>query len=239
MVLDEGDLVLGTVERITNTIIFVKLPDGSEGTIVSSEIAPGRIKNMRQYVVPKKKIVCKVLRVDGKHINLSLRRVNSKEKKEVMQLFKQEQTSKSAIHSILKEDAKKTEEKILKDFDSLFDFFIKAKEEPKLIEKYIPKKFQEAIKKITEKKQKKIELNQIIFLKCLEDDGIKRLGKIFPDDKELKTTYLSAGKFKIKLTADNYKIGNKKMQEILKMIEENSKANKCEFSSEEVKAKSK
>jgi len=233
----EGDLILGTVERIDNTVVFVKLPNGSEGTIIPSEIAPGRIKNLRQYVVPNKKIVCKILRTSGRHIELSLRRVNSKEKKEVMQNLKQEQTCKSAIHSIIKEKAGKIEEKILKDFDSLFDFFVQAKEDEKLIDKYIPKEFHKAIKKITEKKQRQVELNHLVNLKCLENDGIKRIRKIFPDDKSVKITYLSAGKFKLKLTADNYKEGNKKMQKILNAVELNAKSNKCDFSSEEIKAR--
>jgi len=235
--MEEGDLILGTVERISSTVVFVRLPDNSEGTIITSEIAPGRIKNMRQYVVPKKKIVCKVLRVSGSHVELSLRRVNSKEKKEVMQRYKQEQTSKSAIHSILKEDAKEVEEKILKDFESLFEFLSQAREDNKLIDKYIPKKFHEAIKKITEKKQKKVELNQLVKVKCLEDDGIKRIKKIFPDNKEVKITYISAGEFKVKMTAENYKDGNKKMQKVIETIEENSKSNKCEFSATEIKSK--
>ena len=237
MTYKEEDLILGTVEKIEHTIVFVKLPDGSEGTIISSEIAPGRIKNMRQYVVPKKKIVCKVLKASGKHIELSLRRVNSKEKKEVMQSFKQEQTSKSAIHSILKDDAKEVEEKILNDFDSLFDFFVKAREDEKLITKYFPKKFHEAIKKITEKKKRQVELNYLVKLSCLEDDGIKKIRKIFPEDKSVKITYISAGEFKLKLTAENYKEGNKKIQKIIDTIETNAKSSKCDFSSEEIKAK--
>ena len=237
MAFQEEDLILGTVEKIENTVVFVKLPDGSEGTIISSEIAPGRIKNMRQYVVPNKKIVCKVLKVNGKHIELSLRRVNSKEKKEVMQKFKQEQTCKSAVHSILKDKANKVEEKILEDFDSLFDFFVGAREDEKLINKYFPKDFHDAIKKITDKKKKQVDLNQIVRLKCLENDGVKRIRKIFPDDKGVKITYISAGEFKLKLSANNYKEGNKKMQEILAIVEKSSKSNKCDFSSEEIKGK--
>ena len=47
--MEEGDLVLCKVEKVTNTITFVSLPSGQEGTIVSSEIAAGRIKFMRDY----------------------------------------------------------------------------------------------------------------------------------------------------------------------------------------------
>ncbi|MFH1451958.1 MAG: hypothetical protein ABIF88_02155 [archaeon] len=79
--MEKGDVLLGTVREVTNTVTTVSLPDGKEGTLVSSEIAPGRIKHMRHYVVPNKKIVIKILELTGNHIHLSLRRVNSKEKK--------------------------------------------------------------------------------------------------------------------------------------------------------------
>src|SRR3989338_10141620 len=92
----EGDLVLCTVERIDGTTVFVKLPDEQQGTIVTSEIAPGRIRNIRDYVIPNKRIVCQVLRVSNGRIDLSLRRVGTKEKTIVMEQYKQEQTAKSA-----------------------------------------------------------------------------------------------------------------------------------------------
>lgn len=237
MTYKEDDVMLCTVERINSNVVFVKLPDNSEGTIISSEIAAGRIKNMRQYVVPHKKIACKVLQVKGNNIELSLRRVNAKEKKQVMQKHKQEQTAKSAIHSILKNQAEQTEKEILKNFPSLSEFFNQARENSKLIEKYIPKKFQQSIKKITQKKQKRVNLSQKVKLKCLEPDGIKKIKKIFPQDKEIKITYISAGEFRVKLTADNYKKGNQKMQKILNTIKQNAKTNKCDFSSEEIKSR--
>jgi len=75
MELEQGDLVLCTVERIEKTIVFVKVLVGNEeidGSIITSEIAPGRIRNIRDYVVPKKRIVCKVLRISqNKNIELS------------------------------------------------------------------------------------------------------------------------------------------------------------------------
>ena len=78
MELEEGDVVLCTVERIVGTIVFVRIKGDGEGSITMSEIAPGRIRNLRDYVVPKKKIVCKVLRISpNRNTDLSLRRVTS------------------------------------------------------------------------------------------------------------------------------------------------------------------
>jgi translation initiation factor 2 alpha subunit (eIF-2alpha) len=228
--LNEDDIILGTVERITSTTIFVKLENNQEGTIILSEIAPGRIKNLRAYVVPNKKIVCKVLRISGSHIDLSLRRVKSKEKKQVLEKYKQEKTAKSALRSILKEDAKSTEEKILKNFESVFDFMSQSKEDSNLIEKYIPKKFQEQIKKISKKKSKELEIKKEIKLKCLQNNGLSTIKQIMNiKNPNLKIIYITAGKFQLTLKGKQYKEINKQLEEILNQAQEKAKKQNCEF----------
>ena len=225
----EGDLILCTVEKVTPTIVFVRLPTGEQATIISSEIAAGRIKNMRAHVVPNKKIVCKVLRIVGNHIDLTLRRVTSRERKEVMQKFKQDLQIMSAFNQIIKDNPKQTIEKILKDFPSLSDFIEQAKENKELIKKYCPKQAQEAIEKITERKRKQVEIKKIIKLKCLESDGVSKIKKIFPKQENLTTTYISAGKFQLKLTSEDYKTGNAKLKQILEQIQDNVKKFSCEI----------
>src|SRR3989344_7448069 len=104
MRLDVGDVVLCTVDRIVGTVVFVKIDSIGkelEGGIILSEIAPGRIRNLRDYVVPKKKIVCKILRISGDRIDLSLRRVSLKEKKEILEKESQEQSYQSVFKSVL------------------------------------------------------------------------------------------------------------------------------------------
>jgi len=234
--MEEGDLILCTVENVTNTVTQVRLPGGEEGTLVSSEIAPGRIKHMRHHVVPNKKIVCKILGNSNGHIQLSLRRVNSKEKKEVMQKFKQSQAVKVAFKQILGENLDKIKEKILKDFKDLDEFVDAAREDEKLIGKYIPKENQDGIKKVTEKKKKSSEMKQNIKIKCLENDGIKKLQKVLDiNDKNISITYISAGKFKLKLRVDDFKTGKARMTELLDELGRKAKENKCEFSSTEEK----
>ena len=234
--MEEGTLVLCTVKKVTNTITFVELPDGQEGTIVSSEIAPGRIKHMRQYVVPNKKIVCKILKIEGDHIHLSLRRVNSKEKKEVMQKWKVEQATKVAFKQILGDKEKKIKNEILKDFKDLAEFVSSARDDESLILKYIPKENENAIKKVIEKKRKNGELKQNIKIKCLEDDGVQRIKKIFDlKDESVIVSYISAGNFKLKLTVEDFKHGKKRMVEILEELEKRAKENNCEFYATEEK----
>jgi len=234
--MEEGDLVLCTVKKVTNTITFVELSDGEEGTIVSSEIAPGRIKLMRQYVVPNKKIVCKILEISGDRISLSLRRVNSKERKEVMQSYKQSQAINVAFKQIFKEKEEEVGDKILKDFKDLQEFVKSAQKDNSLISKYIPKENEEAIKKVVNKKRKNEELKQIIKIKCLEDDGVKRIKKIFDlENKNITINYISAGKLKLNLTVEDFKKGKKEMAEILEKLEKRAKENNCEFYTSEEK----
>jgi translation initiation factor 2 alpha subunit (eIF-2alpha) len=232
--LQEGDVIICTVEKIEGTTVFVTLPNNEQGTIITSEIAPGRIRNLREYVVPKKKIVCKVLRIVGNRMELSLRRVTTKEKQEIMSKLKQEQTAKSAFYQILKENAKPVEEKILQKFSSLNEFLLKAKENEAPIAELIPKEFQESIKKIITKKQKEVEVKKIIKLKCIESDGITRIKKILDiKDEKIKIIYLAAGKFQVTLKAENYKEANHNMNLLAENLEKCAKEKLCELEIEE------
>src|SRR3989338_2887568 len=92
---EEGDIVLCTVKDITHNSIFVVLDEynGVEGMIHISEISPGRIRNIRDYVKEGKKIVCKILRVNQEknYLELSLRRVNQMQRIVKNNEYKQEQ----------------------------------------------------------------------------------------------------------------------------------------------------
>ena len=77
---NEGDIILCEVKDVVKTTVFVETLDGIKGSIVFSEVAPGRIRNIRDYVVPKKIIVCKILYIASDHLFLSLRRVKDEER---------------------------------------------------------------------------------------------------------------------------------------------------------------
>lgn len=228
--MEEGDLVLCKVEKVTNTITSVSVPGGHEGTIISSEIAPGRIKLMRQYVVPNKQIVCKILKIDGNHIHLSLRRVTSKEKKDVMSAFKRSQAIKVAFKQILKEKQSEISQKILEHYKSLDEFTSEARKNHKIIIKYIPKEKAEQIRKIIEKKKKDSELKLSIKIKCLEEDGVKRIKRVFDLGKEnVSVQYISAENFRLKMIVKDFKEGKKELHELIDVLEKRAKENKCEI----------
>lgn len=224
--LSEGDVVLCTVDKIVGTTVFVKIENNGEGTIVTSEIAPGRIRNLRDYVVPNKKIVCKVLRTDKLgRVDLTLRRVTAKEKKEVMELYQKEKGLIATLKKIF-ENSEGIIEKIKKEF-SITEFFEKAKQDAKILEKFIPKESIERILKIlNEKKEKDVIVKKEFNLSSKSENGLSILKSILPE----QTTYIGAGKFLLTIKDKNYKDANQKASAILEDIEKKAKEQSCEFS---------
>jgi translation initiation factor 2 alpha subunit (eIF-2alpha) len=229
MEFEYGDLVLCTVEKIEKTIVFVRIEGNGEGSIMMSEIAPGRIRNVRDYVVPRKKIVCKVLRVSQKgNVELSLRRVTPKERKEVIAKYKQEKNYKNLLKSILGDKHKEIIEKITKK-ERLYDFFEEAKKDPKKLEKLFGDNATKILEIISSQKKKTIIVKREISLQTSQPNGLELikniLGKIDADVK-----YISAGKYSIKTEAEDAKTADKKISQIASDVEKKSKSLKVEFS---------
>ncbi len=229
MELEVGDVVLCTVDRIIGAIVFVRIDENGEGSIILSEIAPGRIRNLRDYVVPKKKIVCKILRISGDRIDLSLRRVTLKEQKEIKDIYKKEKSYKSILKSVLNEKASKIIEEILKK-EKIYEFLQKAKENSKELEKLVGKKDAKKILDILKtQKEKKAIIKKEISLTTTKPDGLKLIKNLLRDIKDVEIKYLSAGKYTLKTESTNPKIADNKLKEIIIKIEKKAKQKGFEF----------
>src|SRR3989344_5718419 len=181
--LEEGEIVFCTVDRIIGTNVFVKFFQDNkevEGCIVMSEIAPGRIRNLREYVVPKKKIICKVLRISGDRIDLSLRRVTQKEQKEVRERYNQEKSYESILKGVLGEKSKKIIESLSKN-ERIYDFLNEAKENPKKLEDVVGKEDTKKILDIitSQQKKKKVTIKKEISLTTSNPTGIELIKNLF------------------------------------------------------------
>jgi len=223
-------MVLCTVDRISGTVVFVKIEgEEREGSIILSEIAPGRIRNLREYVIPKKKIVCKVLKTSGGTISLSLRRVTQKEKKEVMDEYNQERSYVSILKSVLKEKSEEVIAKITKE-ERLYDFFEEARENPKKLEDLIGKEESKKVLDIIfEQKKKRIEIKRTIYLKTQEPNGIYLLKNILESPKEIEIKYLSAGKYSLKMESEDGKKGEQKLKMFLEGVEKKARETEAQF----------
>lgn len=231
--LDEGDVVLCTVDRIENTTVFVDIEDNGKGTIITSEVAPGRIRNLRDYVVPNKKIVCKVLEIDKSGtVHLSLRRVSAKEKEKVMEKHARTKSAIRILESVL-ENPKQVIEKIKNNEGRVYDFLQKAKDEPELLEKYVNKKEAKKILEILKKrKEKKVEVKAKFELKTTKQGGINMIKKILSEYEE-NIKYQKAGEYILTIKAKDYKQANKKRDKILEQIEQKAEQKDIEFEVEQ------
>lgn len=227
--LKEGELVLCTVTSIVKTTVFVRIEDNGEGSIITSEIAPGRIRNLRDYVSPGRKIVCKVLKIQGENINLSLRRVSLKEKNEVLEKYERERNALSILKTVLQSEAEKVAGKIKKQ-SLLYEFLQNCKINPEKLEEYMKKEEAERICKIlSEKKEKKVEVKKEFLLSSKKPDGIKLIKEILSSCKVCEIIYIAAGKFVIKIKADDYKSANNEINKALAEFESQAKQKKVEF----------
>ena len=97
----KGELVACTVSRVLPNSVFCRLDEYEDkvGMIHISEIAPGRIRNIREYATEGKFMICKVLAVDEKkgHIDLSLRRVSDAMRRAKANELKREQRAAKII----------------------------------------------------------------------------------------------------------------------------------------------
>jgi translation initiation factor 2 alpha subunit (eIF-2alpha) len=236
--IEEGDVVLCTVERIEKTIVFVKIHGYGkdlEGSIITSEIAPGRIRNIRDYVVPNKKIVCKVLRISGDRIDLSLRRVTKKEQKEVIEEYNQEKSYISILKSIIGDKVKEIIKEIKK-AERVYDFIEESKENPKKLEKLLGKENANRVLKIIKaQKQRKTLIKKEFQLSSTKPDGVKLIKKILGEVKGAEIKYISAGKYNITKEAEDPKKADQKLTEILEDISKKAKKLGMEFKIKEKK----
>lgn len=236
---EEGDIAIGIVDKIVGTSVFVKLESNQQGVLILSEVAPGRIRNIRDYVNPGQKIVVKILRIDfeKKHIDLSLRRVTLKEKKEILENEKKETELKTLIKIITKDEnkAKEIVEKIRANMlvTQLFNDFLNTPEKEFLsvlkssgLSDNDSKTLYSMLKdKI---KEKKVTVKAELTLSCDAEDGILKIKKVLSIKKDkMGIKYLGAPSYSIIIEDKDYKEANRKLRAVLDEIIKRAKQENC------------
>jgi len=223
----EDDVVLCEVKRIEGTTVFLELEDGTMASMVLSEVAAGRIRNLRAHVFPGKKVVCKVLKISNGHVEMSLRRVTGKERERVLEMYKKEKSLKGMLKAVV-DEPEKIIEKIKKEYDIL-DFFEEVRENPKVFEKFLPKKEAEKVLSLFSEKEAKDKIvEKRIVLKSDSDLGVEDIQKVL-DVKDAEIRYLGSSSFSISVSGKDFKEANGKMEKALKEIESRAKTNKVIF----------
>ena len=227
---EESDLVLCTVTSVQFHSVFVDIDEyGKSGMIHISEISPGRIRNIRDFVKEGKKIVCKVLRINQEkgYIDLSLRRVNESEKRRKIDEIKKEQNSEKIIEIAAEKIGIKTEQlyreisdKINADYASLHEFFEDASKDEKLLDGLgIDKTHLKIIDEVIKQRIKpvEIEIKGKLKITTFAPNGIEIIKESLKKAEDagkgkIRIKYLGSGLYGFMIKAPDYKEAEKLMK---------------------------
>lgn len=234
---EEDEIVLCKVSKLYPNSVFVDLLEyeGKFGIIHISEVSPGRIRNLRDFVSIGRQIVCKVLRVDEQkgHIDLSLRRVNSNQRREKLEEIKQEMKAEQLLKNLATKLKKPVEQiykevisKVSKDYSHLYLAFKDIVSEELDLETIgIKKQLADEIKEaVLEKfKPKKIIIEGEIKLQTYAPNGVNKIKDILIGIEKISDTislsYLGAGRYRIHVEDFEYKDAEKTLAEVIKLLE--------------------
>ncbi len=223
----EDDIVFCKVKKIEGTTVFLELEDNFPGTMVLSEVAAGRIRNLRQYVSPNKMVVCKILRLEKDHAELSLRRVTAKEREETLDNYKKERALRNML-KIIEENEEKIILKIKEEY-SVSQFIEEAKTNQKIIEKFLSKENSKKLFEIiSEKEGKEKRVEKRFSLKSLSEHGVTDIKEIL-NLQGAEIHYLGGSAFSISMKGKEFKQANSNLEKAIKEIEQKAKAKKALF----------
>ena len=235
-----GELVVATVNEIRDYGVYVMLDEyGKEGFLHISEISSSWVKNIRDFVREGEKVVLKVLRVDPEkgHIDLSLRRVTKRERREKMLLWKQSKKAESIMRSLsqklnipLDEIYEKVWIPLEENFGTAYEGLEKATMEgaKPLIEAGLSSRIAEALTKIAKEKIRitNVKVQGILNVSCRKPDGVLRIKKAFAEAEKVKIPngsskriyVVSPPRYRIEVIARDYKTANAIFQKITDAI---------------------
>ncbi|MBW2996222.1 translation initiation factor IF-2 subunit alpha [Candidatus Woesearchaeota archaeon] len=224
---EENEIVLCTVTNVQHHSVFAKLDEyGKSGMIHISEVSPGRIRNLRDYVQEGKKVICKILRIDRVkgHIDLSLRRVSEGNRRKKNEAIKQEQKAEKIIETVAKKREKTLEElyedvssKVFEKYEYIFQCFNDIVEKDYDLKKLgIEAGLADELTAVVKEKIKPVEVSirGILNISSQAPDGIEVVKKtlqraITIGKNNVDISYAGAGKYNVVVKAPDYKTAEK------------------------------
>jgi translation initiation factor 2 subunit 1 len=233
---EPGDLVLASVRRITDYGAYVTLDEyGKEGLLHVSEVSSGWVRNIRDFVREGQKTVLKVLRVDTEkeHVDLSLRRVSKRERREKLLSWKRERKAESLLRSV-SDKLKMPPEQVHaqtwtlleEKFGGIYEGLEKAAREGStpLTEAGIPQELATTMAEVAKEKIKLplVKIKGKLELQCMKPNGVmhirdallKALKVDKPEGAKIQVYAVAAPKYAIEVEAEDYKEAERILQEV-------------------------
>ena len=140
----EGELVVAVVREVKQNGAYVDIDeyDGIEVFIFIGEIASGWVKNIRAFVRPGQRLICKVLRTrkDNKSLELSLKSVSEERKRDRLAQWKNEERAKQLLKVLAEQvgwsedELAETQMELTESYATLYGAFEEAAKAPESLE---------------------------------------------------------------------------------------------------------
>ncbi len=234
---EEGELVLCTVTKVQSHSVFARLDEyDKSGMIHISEVSPGRIRNIRDFVKEDKVVVCLVLRVNRErgYIDLSLRRVNENQKRKKIEEVKQEQKAEKVIETIAEQLKKKPEQLYFEIYTPLSKHYTYlhqcfqdvAKGDITLEDVGVPAQYIKQLTEFIEQrfKPKEVFVGGKIFLQSYASAGVEivksaLLAGLSTDKEHVALSYLGGGNYNVLVRSEEYKSAEHILAKVIATVE--------------------
>ena len=242
-----GEIIVATIAKIGDHGAYATLDEYNnvQGFLHVSEIAHGWVRNINKFVKEgeKKVLLVKNIREGREEIDLSLKQVSRDQQKKKLLDVKRFEKGKGILKNIQEKaklsnnDIEKLEDKILSRYDSVYDGAvdiltngIKVFNDLKL-----PKKTLDIIEEVSTKiKLPSVEIRGILELTDNSSNGIENIRNSLQsfekaDQNGIKILYIGAPRYRISVTASDFKSAEKTLKPILEDIQKNIEKNKGGF----------
>ncbi len=241
----ESEIALCTVTKVQSHSVFVKLDlyDNKSAMLHISEVSPGRIRNLREYVTEGKVIVCKVLSVNSLkgHIDVSLRRVTEMQRQGLLNSYKQEQKAEKLLQNFCtekKRDFQATYNLMAETIGDKFEFLHQAFNSYAQDSYDFPASGLSAEEHIaflaylkSKIKPPQVEITGKFKIISYDNNGVNVIRDVLVkavavDTKQMVLSYGGGGYYNIKITSENFKTAEKILRDVTEIIEPVFKDNK-------------
>ncbi|MDV3244611.1 MAG: translation initiation factor IF-2 subunit alpha [Nitrososphaerales archaeon] len=236
---EPGEIVVCTVREITSHGIYLNLDQygAMNGFLHVSEISTGWVRNIDRVAKPQQKLILKVIRANRQRqeIDLSLRQVTNEERRAKGIEWKREERALAIMNGVKKklnlDDATLASytAKLEEGFGTLYEALETAakKGEKGLAPVGLPAHVAQTVAETAGEKivPPRYEVGALVEVSSRTPNGIDDvkkalLGATGSSSAEVRITYAGAPKYRVRITADDYKQAEKALDGVLEKIKD-------------------
>ncbi|WXG42969.1 MAG: translation initiation factor IF-2 subunit alpha [Promethearchaeati archaeon SRVP18_Atabeyarchaeia-1] len=243
-----GECVIATVREIAPHGVYALLDEygDKEGYIHIGELSTTWVKNIRDFARENQKIVARVQRVDQSkgHIDLSLKRATEQARRQKIYEWKRGQKAQNLLQMAAEKLGKTMDQayeeagwKMEDAFNEIYLGFEQAVErgEDVLTKAGVPEDWAKAIKQCADAyiQLHKVKVERLLELRCYKSDGIeairqsllKAIKETSSSDFEVNVALIGTPRYRITVTAKDYKIAEKEIDKTVAVALDELRAN--------------